>query len=446
MKLNLDNIAKRVTAWAKSAPCSVFRSGAYRPHARSAWMLLPVIPVLVSMPLLGAVKPAQSCTIASLDCPFVSSLLQQREGYGRVATGGLDGDIVTVTSPADSGPGTLRDALSQAHRPTWIRFASDMTIPLQSLLRVPSNVTIDGRGYHVTLLDYGLAIFKSTNVIVTHLTIDGRLRTFSQAVNVANYSKVVWVDHLDLSRFADRLVNVKNGSTDVTLSWNKFHDDDKVMLLNNITSRELFENYERDKIARVTLHHNYFVDTVQRNPRAQFGNFHLFNNLLENWDFYGMSFSLEARALVEGNIYRNSAQHRCVEPQAFPTVEGVAANYCQGISHAAARSALPNGKSDSDAYERTKNLYRYNHDYRASLRVRDNLYLGDAKPVLEDYRPDEVPMPPYCYSYESPSAALEEKIRRYAGNTDSSETTVPSGTAAGECRNHATTLLPPTPK
>src|SRR3546814_14392180 len=62
-----------------------------------------------------------------------------------------------------------------------------------------------------------------------------------------------------------------------------------------------------------SLHHNYFFNTVQRNPRAQFGTFHLFNNLVENWDFYGMSFSLEAKALIEGNIFNNDSQRKCVE-------------------------------------------------------------------------------------------------------------------------------------
>ena len=143
-----------------------------------------------------------------------------------------------------------------------------MTIVLDKQLRVPSNTTIDGRGRRVALIDDGLGVYGSQNVILTHLTIDGRLNRLTQAVNVANGSRDVWVDHLDLSRMSDRLLNVKNGSTDVTISWTKFHNSNKVMLLNNITSKNLFENYDRDAIARVTLHHNYFFNTVQRNPGA----------------------------------------------------------------------------------------------------------------------------------------------------------------------------------
>ncbi|ANN76275.1 polysaccharide lyase family 1 protein [Bordetella flabilis] len=375
--------------------------------------------LLLALALLygGAAAASQSCDIPDEHCPAVSSLLQQRQGYGAKATGGLGGRFVEVTSDKDAGPGTLRAALKHAKGPTWIRFASDMTIVLDSQLRVPSNITIDGRGRHVTLIDDGLGIYRSRNVIVTHLTIDGRLSRLTQAVNVANGSQDVWVDHLDLSRFSDRLLNVKNGSTDVTVSWNKFHDSNKVMLLNNITSSNLFKNYERDSIARVTLHHNYFLNTVQRNPRAQFGTFHLFNNLVENWDFYGMSFSLAARALVEGNMFSNASRRNCTEPKFFPTVEGINVNYCRYIPEAPGRSALANGESDRRNYEKSKGQYGYQHDFKAFLRVKDNLYLGDAKAVLEDYRPESVPNPPYCYGYERPTPELADKIRRLAGNT-----------------------------
>lgn len=366
----------------------------------------------------GPAAAGERCAAPDEHCPFVAALLQQREGYGAKATGGLGGKFVEVTSDQDEGPGTLRAALKQARKgPTWIRFASDMTVVLDSQLRVPSNTTIDGRGRRVTLIDDGLGVYGSRNVILTHLTIDGRLNRLTQAVNVANGSRDVWVDHMDLSRMSDRLLNVKNGSTDVTISWTKFHNSNKVMLLNNITSKNLFKNYERDSIARVTLHHNYFFNTVQRNPRAQFGTFHLFNNLLENWDFYGMSFSLEAKALVEGNIFNNDSQRKCAEPEFFPTVHGINVNYCRYISIAPGRSALDNGESDRAAYEKLKPQYGYTRDYKAFLRLKDNLYLGDAKPVLQDYRPESAPTPPYCYGYEKPTQDLAEKIRKLAGNT-----------------------------
>lgn len=382
----------------------------------------------------GAASATENCRAPDEQCASIAALLQQREGYGARATGGLGGRFIDVTSDQDAGPGTLRAALAQAKKgPSWIRFASDMTIVLKTQLRVPSNVTIDGRGRQVSLIDDGLGVYGSQNVILTHLTIDGRLNRLTQAVNVANNSRDVWVDHMDLSRMSDRLLNVKNGSTDVTISWTKFHNSNKVMLLNNITNKDLFANYDRDSIARVTLHHNYFFNTVQRNPRAQFGTFHLFNNMVENWDFYGMSFSLEAKALVEGNIFSNTTQRKCVEPEFFPTVEGINVNYCHYIPTASQRSALGNGESDRGAYETRKSQHGYTRDFKAFLRLKDNLYLGDAKPVLQDYRPEAAPNPPYCYSYEHPTAELAERIRKFAGNT-SGDTPLPTPRAGQGCK------------
>lgn len=350
-------------------------------------------------------------------CSLTQSLLSQREGYGRFANGGLNGKFVTVTSSADSGPGTLRDALSGAGS-RWVRFTKDMTIDLKSQIRVPSSTTIDGRDHTIVIHDYGFGIYDQTHdVVVTHLTIDGRFATLSQAINIANFSHDIWIDHLDLSRFNDRLINVKNGSTDVTISWVKFHDHNKVMLINNLTDKDLFANYARDSQTRVTLHHCYFLNTVQRNPRAQIGILHAYNNLLENWDFYGMSFSLEARATVEGNIFINSASRHCTEPPFFVTKEGQDKNYCRDIAEAPSKAELANGEADDENYLRTKDQFNYQHDVKAFLSVRDNLYLGDARAGVEDYHPEKVPTPPYCSSYEKPSSDLANRIRREAGNT-----------------------------
>jgi pectate lyase len=349
----------------------------------------------------------------------VENLLAQRSGYGAAATGGAGGSAVVITSSADSGPGTLRSAVEHNRGPLWVTFAQDTEISLQSLITVGSNVTIDGRGHKVTLLYNGLAIYGSHNVIVTNIAVDGRFTGISQAINIARGAHDIWIDHVDLSRFNDRLLNVKTGSTNITISWSKFHDHNKVMLLNNITSDNMYANYGRDMGSKVTLHHNWFYDTVQRNPRAEFGTYHIYNNLLENWDFYGMSFSLSARALVEGNIFANAADRACTEPPSFTTVEGVERNYCAMIKTAGERSQLPNGGADLKKFEASRDRFDYpsGESAYADLVVRDNLYLGDAKANIHDDHAEQVPAPPYHYVYDRPSEALAQRIRAMAGNT-----------------------------
>lgn len=379
-------------------------------------MLITMLALLLTTEVKAQpAPPTETCGSPTISCEGIAELLNEREGYGRFAQGGLNGKFALVTSNADSGYGSLRDILSRATGPLWIRFASDMVIDLRSQINLKSDVTIDGRGRSVTLHDWGLTLSKNVhNIIVTHITIDGRFTSESQAVNIAP-AHDVWIDHLTLRRTNDRLINVKSGATNVTLSWLRFEQHNKVMLFNNL-DEDLFKFYERDSQLRVTLHHSYFVDTVQRNPRAQMGTSHIFNNLLEDWDFYGMSFSLEHRALIEGNIFSNTSNRRCKELGSFKTIEKIDRNYCKSVPMAPLRTALPNGEADRAEFERGKEKYHYNHDWRAFLVVRDNLYLGDSRPVLSDYRPENVPTPPYCYSYDRPSEALAQRIRVGAGN------------------------------
>ena len=363
----------------------------------------------------AAARANESCASADERCAFVSALLQQREGYGAKATGGLGGRFIEVTSDQDSG--RARCALAQAKKgPTWIRFASDMTIVLDKQLRVPSNTTIDGRGRRVALIDDGLGVYGSQNVILTHLTIDGRLNRLTQAVNVANGSRDVWVDHLDLSRMSDRLLNVKNGSTDVTISWTKFHNSNKVMLLNNITSKNLFENYERDSIARVTLHHNYFFNTVQRNPGPV--------RHLSSFQQPAGELGLLRHELQPGSQGPGRGQHLQQRRQAPMRGAGVLPD--GGRRQGELLPLHPRGRQAQRAGQRRVRRGRlsepegpawHTRDYKAFLRLKDNLYLGDAKPVLQDYRPEAAPTPPYCYGYERPTAELADRIRKYAGNT-----------------------------
>jgi pectate lyase len=382
------------------------------------WLDMPLAVVLVFLATAFATSASpESCGRPVAACPDVARLLAGREGYGRGATGGLNGQFALVTSNADSGPGSLRAVLKSATVPTWVRFASDMDITLQKGISLPSDLTIDGRGHRVTIKDYGLeAVIGAHNIIATHLTIDGRFATKQVAFNIAG-AHDVWVDHLDLSRFIDRLINVKHGATNVTLSWIKFHDHNKVMLFNNSTDPNMFIAWDRDSASRVTLHHCWFVDTVQRDPRATYGVYDIYNNLLENWDYYGMSFSLEARAHVNGNIFVNSANRRCAEPPYFESIENVDKSYCYGIPTAGARTALANGAADHAEYDKSMPIYHYTHDWRAFLQVGDNLYLGDARAVLADFMPGRVPQSPYCTSYRRPTEALAERIRREAGNT-----------------------------
>ena len=68
--------------------------------------------------------------------PKHEALLDELVGFGEGTTGGAGGPVVAVTSLADSGPGTLREA-AQIQGAAWIRFMVSGTIVLKlSLIHI----------------------------------------------------------------------------------------------------------------------------------------------------------------------------------------------------------------------------------------------------------------------------------------------------------------------
>ena len=82
------------------------------------------------------------------------------QGFGAMTQGGSGGVIFVVTNLNDSGPGSLRDALSQGHRS--IQFSTGGEIALKSRLYVEgAYITLDGFSAPwpgITLKNYGLRI------------------------------------------------------------------------------------------------------------------------------------------------------------------------------------------------------------------------------------------------------------------------------------------------
>jgi pectate lyase len=133
----------------------------------------------------------------------------------------------------------------------------------------------------------------------------------------------VWVDHITASdkghpdaeepfRFArnylrhDGLLDITGGSDLVTVSWSRFADHDKAMLIGNSDSA----TGDRGRL-RVTLHHNEFESVVQRAPRVRFGQVHVYNNryvVPEGSEYrYSLGVSTESAVYAENNAFTTPA-------------------------------------------------------------------------------------------------------------------------------------------
>jgi pectate lyase len=232
---------------------------------------------------------AETVTVAD-----VEALVADVRGFGARTTGGRGGPVVWVTSLAAAGPGTLAAAVA-GDAPRWIRFRVSGEIRLPAPLEVGANKTLDGRGARVVIAGHGLVVAGRRNVIVENLLFrDG----VGDALHLVDGAADVWVDHSSFSRFGDGLIDVTRGATDVTVSWCRFSEHDKVMLVG------ASPDHDADRVMRVTLHHNHFARTEERHPRLRFGKVHAYNNYYEAWGSYGAAASMLGELASEANVYQ----------------------------------------------------------------------------------------------------------------------------------------------
>lgn len=316
--------------------------------------------------------------------PFETSLLHARTGFGASVEGGFLGEVVRVTNDADGGPGSLREAVA-GDEPKWVVFDQDMTITLESPISVGSNTTVDGRERMVTITGPGVAgllIEDATDVILTNLTLRGFGDVGGTAANdpddavLITGSERVWIDHCDLSEAGDKLIAVSAGSRDITISWNRFHDQEQVVQIGNQATRDAGEQ-------TVTLHHNYFDRTGYRNPVASYARVHVYNNVFDDWRLYGVRSQRGAEVFLERNVFVAGRSTR-------------------------ATSVRPGGDGCNDDGTRCDGSPGW-------LRATGNLTLGGA--VIEELSPEVVfdPAQEYEYVAEPARPALADEIRAGAG-------------------------------
>ncbi|GKB45755.1 putative pectate lyase, partial [Tanacetum coccineum] len=233
------------------------------------------------------------------------------QGFAKGTTGGVAGEIYTVTCDSDDAAenpkeGTLRWACAQK-KPLWIIFDKDMTINLKHTLVVESDKTIDGRGAKIEIAGGGgVTIHNVNNVILSNINVhdvkvtDGfnaRSGCDGDAVAVKTATKV-WIDHCTMSKGPDGLLDVTVGSTGVTISNCRFHDHDKVLLLG------ADDSHSEDKNMHVTVAFNRFdTGCTQRMPRCRFGFFQVVNNDYCKWGMYALGGSANPTILSQGNRF-----------------------------------------------------------------------------------------------------------------------------------------------
>ncbi|WAL93436.1 pectinesterase family protein [Streptomyces sp. Je 1-369] len=189
--------------------------------------------------------------------------------------GGRDGKTVTVRTLADL------EKYATAPEPYVIVVAAAITMdPKGKEIKVASDKTIVGAGTAGQIVGGGFFLGRGVhNVIIRNLTIrDAYHGTWNDKEHDWDAIQMdgahhVWIDHNDLRHMADGLIDSRKDTTHVTVSWNRLSDNNKTFGI----------GWTENATADLTIHHNWFRETEQRNPSTDnVARAHLYNNYLQD--------------------------------------------------------------------------------------------------------------------------------------------------------------------
>ena len=252
------------------------------------------------------------------------ALLSEATGYFAAAggTGGQGGSIYYVTNLDDSGPGSMRDALTRTE-PLIILFENGVNGTINITggdIDVRSNKTIWGRHrdgsaadifIHPTNRDTPFKIEGGNkNIIIANLKGDapGPNDAAPDFIGITGDGGLVWVHHVtvigDGTSNMDGFVDVH--SENVTLSWNRVLNWDNVHLI--------YPYPDPAADVTVTLHHNLFRNSAGRHPKLSSANVsaHAYNNWLDNWGYDGMRVA-GGELVAENNIFTAGGDTRAIQ-------------------------------------------------------------------------------------------------------------------------------------
>lgn len=200
---------------------------------------------------------------------------------------------------------------------------------------IPSNTTIIGVGPDARIVGANFMVSNVNNVIVRNLQFENAFDCFPQwdptdgstgnwnsafdNLSILTNATHVWIDHDSFSDGSlpdsqeplyfgreyeqhDGELDITKGADLVTVSWNRFTNHDKTMLIGSTDSPK----YDVGKL-RVTIHHNEFAGTIQRLPRVRYGQVHVYDNYYDegtNLDFlYVLGVGVSSQIYAQNNYY-----------------------------------------------------------------------------------------------------------------------------------------------
>ncbi|MEI8631231.1 polysaccharide lyase family 1 protein [Vibrio sp. PP-XX7] len=178
-------------------------------------------------------------------------------------------------------------------------------------LKKVSNVTIRGVGKGALFDELGIHLREASNIIIQNVHIRNVEKSGSpisnggDAIGMEKDVHNVWVDHVTLEASGgekdgyDSLIDMKNNTKYVTVSYSVFKDSDRGGLVGHSTSD--IDN------GPVTFHHNYYKNINSRTPLLRGATAHSYNNYYDGLRSSGMNPRIGGKIKVE-NVYVKDSQ------------------------------------------------------------------------------------------------------------------------------------------
>jgi len=277
------------------------------------------------------------------------------EGWGRYSKGGRGGTILKVTNLDDSGPGSFREAVTNA-RPRIVVFEVSGTIDLKSPLEINTPyLTIAGQtapGDGICLKRFPLKIHNTHDIIIRGIRIrpgieSGLIGSEIDVINIDNSENVI-IDHCVFSWSVDEGMNNWHGSRLTTVQW---------CVMSEPLNRSIHEKGAHGYSGSIggfkaSFHHNLLANGAARNPSIAGNNLaptvllDFRNCVISNWghrscDGKPLSINLVNNYYKWGpatneDVKRRIARIDNAESQGFSCMWYVDGNFVEGYSEISA--------------------------------------------------------------------------------------------------------------
>lgn len=259
--------------------------------------------------LLGASFLADAVPAHAAQAPAAIPAFPGAEGGGMYASGGRGYDVYEVTNLNDSGPGSLREAISGDNRMVVFRVSG--TIHLASSLGFTNrkNITVAGQtapGDGICIAGFNTDISSATNIIIRYLRFRPGSANISSEPDAlgGRGSNYVMIDHVSAGWSTDEGLSFYENNN-LTVQWSIISES--LTLSGHVKGKHGYGGIWGGNAT--TFHHNLLTSHTSRMPRIGNGNtpgnITMSNNVIYNWGFnntYGGLTTLQSNVI--NNYYK----------------------------------------------------------------------------------------------------------------------------------------------